>query len=446
MIVFYHVLALHALSQGVIKSLRYDEDFSYLKDDSTRTGYRRMKYIPLSTRGRAAVTLGGELRYQYQFFQNEEWGDVEEDNNGFFFLRNLFHADLRFSDNFRVFGQVKSNFMIDRPQPPRAIDENRFDVHQFFVEGKWKQLHARLGRQELMYGSQRLISVREGPNNRQTFDGLKFFTQRRNAKFDVFVAWPVVDRPGIVDDRFNQNTTLWGAYLMHSNVHLIRNADIYYLGLRTTAGRFDEGTGTEIRHSFGTRWWGKTANWTYDQEAVLQTGSFAGKRILAYTVSSNISYRIAAKKLAPALGLKTELISGDLVRGDDRLQTFNPLFPRGAYFGLAALIGPSNLIDIHPSVELTLTRNLVWAVDYDVFWRYSRQDGIYGPNARPIYGSEGTQAKYIGDQLGTSITFEPSGNFNMVLESTWFNTGPYLKEAGAGKDIFFHAFTIQLKY
>jgi hypothetical protein len=405
-----------------------------------------MKYLPLSKKGSAAVTLGGEWRYQYQFFKNEEWGDIEDDDNGFFFLRNLFHADFRLSPNFRVFGQVKSNFMVDRPQPPRAIDENRFDVHQLFAEAKFKQLAVRLGRQELMYGSQRLMAVREGPNNRQTFDALKLFTQQKNVKLDVLVAWPVIDRPGIIDDSFNQKTTLWGAYLVRNNVRFIRNADVYYLGLKTKTARFDEGAGTEVRHSLGTRWWGRTTHWRYDQEAVIQFGSFEGKSILAYTVSLNISYQMAEKALKPVFGLKTELISGDLQRGDDRLQTFNPLFPRGAYFGLAALIGPANLIDIHPSVELTLARNLVWGIDFDVFRRYSRQDGIYGPNVKPIYGSEGTQSKYIGNQLGTSFTFEPSGNFNMVLESTWFDAGPYLKEAGTGKDIFFYALTIQYKY
>lgn len=65
--------------------------------------------------------------------------------------------------------------------------------------------------------------------------------------------------------------------------------------------------------------------------------------------------------------MKTEIISGDKHSDDNHLQTFNPLYPRGAYFGLVALIGPSNLIDIHPSINFTLTEKLGLGFDYDIF-------------------------------------------------------------------------------
>lgn len=62
-------------------------------------------------------------------------------------------------------------------------------------------------------------------------------------------------------------------------------------------------------------------------------------------------YKFSKTKLKPEIGLKTELIRGDREYDDNKPETFNPLFPRGGYFGLAALIGPVNLIDIHPSLS-----------------------------------------------------------------------------------------------
>ncbi|HLN96035.1 MAG TPA: alginate export family protein, partial [Flavobacterium sp.] len=160
-----------------IKYLRYDEDFSYLKDSTHRSPYERLKYIPLHTENTAWLTLGGELRYQYQLFENEEWGEAPEDRDGFILVRNLFHADLRTKSGFRFFTQLKSNSIKSREVPPKSIDVNDFDVHQAFAEfrfptakGEWG---ARVGRQEIRLGSQRLVTAREGPNNRLAFDGAR---------------------------------------------------------------------------------------------------------------------------------------------------------------------------------------------------------------------------------------------------------------------------------
>jgi len=49
-----------------------------------------------------------------------------------------------------------------------------------FISTKGKSVLLRVGRQELMYGSQRLIAVREAPNNRIAFDGLKFIFNKKS--------------------------------------------------------------------------------------------------------------------------------------------------------------------------------------------------------------------------------------------------------------------------
>jgi hypothetical protein len=145
--------------------------------------------------------------------------------------------------------------------------------------------------------------------------------------------------------------------------------------------------------------------------------------------------------------LKTEIISGDQETGDDKLQTFNPLFPRGAYFGLAALIGPSNLFDIHPSASIEWVNDkLLWTIDYDIFWRQSLNDGIYSPSVILIYPSGNSTHQFIGNQLATDITFTPNRFLLLRVEGTWFQAGPYLKDVSAGKDILFCGLTSQFRF
>ncbi|MCW5923921.1 MAG: alginate export family protein [Saprospiraceae bacterium] len=429
------------------KSLRFNEDYSFLQNDSSEHWYKHLKYKPLGKKQAHYRSFGGELRWQYQFYKNEEWGDAPPDDDGFLYLRNLFHADFHFGKKSRLFAQLKSNFMANRPQPPRQIDENQLDLHQFFGDfsfGKWL---ARAGRQEFSFGSQRLVAVREGPNNRQTFDAARLVRETARFRADAFVARAVTDRPGIFDDGVvPPGASLWGLYTVTNQVRFLKNVDLYYLGFYTENGVFDDGRGRERRHSFGTRIWGKGGAWQYDGEAVYQFGDFLDKTISAYTASLHLRYTLTGVKNQPVLGLKTEIISGDRAHDDGALQTFNPLFPRGAYFGLAALIGPANMMDFHPCIEWPLGKTWSVSADYDVFWRYSLADGIYGPNVRPIYSGRGTSARHIGNQLGANVTWEPNRHFNLQLEGTWFAAGPYLREVGAGKDVFFTAVTVQFKY
>src|SRR3989337_4552377 len=73
------------------KSLRYDEDYSFLAQDSSKTFYRKLKFAPLLKSPQIYNSLGGEIRYQYFNIDNEGWGDAPEDDDGYILSRFLFH-------------------------------------------------------------------------------------------------------------------------------------------------------------------------------------------------------------------------------------------------------------------------------------------------------------------------------------------------------------------
>src|SRR5262245_43569015 len=58
--------------------LRYDEDYSYLRNPAKRTGawWEPYKYIPLDINGTNYLTLGAELRYRQEEYRNFNWGEV----------------------------------------------------------------------------------------------------------------------------------------------------------------------------------------------------------------------------------------------------------------------------------------------------------------------------------------------------------------------------------
>ena len=89
----------------------------------------------------------------------------------------MLHTDWHLGKYVRVFVQLKSGLESFRTGGPRPIDEKKLDFEAAFVEvgtDERRQLGGLAGRPagaELRIG--RLVSVREGPNVRQSFDGAK---------------------------------------------------------------------------------------------------------------------------------------------------------------------------------------------------------------------------------------------------------------------------------
>ncbi|PZR20574.1 MAG: hypothetical protein DI539_10460 [Flavobacterium psychrophilum] len=440
-----------AQSYPDFKPSRFDEDYSVLAKDTVKNNwYKTIKYMPVNASGSTYFSLGGEIRYQYFYAKNEKWGDDPVDNDGYVLNRFLLHSDFHAGKYLRAFIQLQSSNASGR-MDPSPIDSNPLEIHQGFIDvnfisDKNRELIFRAGRQELSYGSQRLVAVRDGPNNRQSFDAVKTIMNFGNYHTDLFYSHYVVAEDGIFDDSSNKQKQFWGSYFVINKIPAIKNIDLYYLGYKRANANFDDAGGKELRHSLGTRIWGKYNNWRYDAEAVYQFGSVDTKDVSAWTLTLNTGYRIPSVVLNPEIGLKIEAISGDKTKGDNKLGTFNPLFPRGAYFGLASIIGPSNLIDIHPSLNLELAKNLNWVFDYDMFWRYSNKDGIYGPNTIMIYPGDTTTDNEIGNQLESEIKYQPNQYLYFRVEATWFKAGDYLKASGAGKNMLFTGVTMQLKF
>jgi hypothetical protein len=269
------------------KPLRYNEDYHFLRSDSTMNWYEKTKYTPLSANGNTYVSLGADIRFQYFYIDNENFGDEPKDRDGYTLSRLLVHADIHAGKQFRTFLQLQTS-MANGKTGNSPVDENPLELHQAFFDinnkpGKKINWLLRTGRQEFMYGSQRLISVREGPNNRQSFDAVKAVISTSKCQADFFYSHFVAAKKGIFNDGWNRNTKLWGSYWVIKSIPFLQNVDAYYLGLRKSNAVFDDAVGKEIRHSFGTRIWGKKGNWRYDIEALNQSGKAATKKISEWT-------------------------------------------------------------------------------------------------------------------------------------------------------------------
>ncbi len=420
------------------KPLRYDEDYAYLRDSELLAApLDGIKFIPMGAGGARFLTLGGEVRERYEYYENASWGLGPQDGNGYLLQRYMIHADAHFGDSFRLFTQLKSGLEKGRAGGPRPTDEDRLDLSQAFFDFRpATAVTLRIGRQEMSYGSSRLVSFREGPNVRLAFDGVKAIVKLPRWQVDAFATRPVQTNPGTFDDRGDAKTGFWGLYAVTPVAWLPSgHADIYYLGLDRSDAHFDQGTAVERRDTLGTRLWGQNAHWDYNVELVYQFGTFGTGNIRAWTIASDFGFTFTAARLRPRLGLKANVTSGDANPNDNDLQTFNPLFPRGSYFGAPALIGPSNHVDLHPQLDLVFKNRLTLTIDWDWFWREDRGDAIYGPAVNVLRSGDVDASRYVGDQMELALEIRINRHVTFTGDYARFYAGDFLRETSPGRDI-----------
>ncbi len=252
---------------------------------------------------------------------------------------------------------------------------------------------------------------------------------------DGFWSKPVLIRPGVFDDIPYPQLSLWGVYAVHPLTLLPDgHADLYYLGYENTSATYDKvppapSTANETRNSLGTRLWGQPMPWEYNVEAIWQFGQFGHGNIEAWAVASATRYNFDDLPLRPRVGMVADITSGDRNPRSKNLQTFNPMFPTGAYLNLANPIGPSNFIQVHPSIWARFGKSVEAQADWAFVWRESPEDGIYGPIVGPpIRTGQLSRNPFVGNSSSGDGDLERWPRHVTVLASyVHFFAGPFLK-------------------
>ncbi|MFI8716696.1 alginate export family protein [Stenotrophomonas sp. NPDC077464] len=393
----------------------------------------------IAVAGGGEVQLDASLRLRGMYYDPTRFG-IQGREDGYGLLRALTSVTVTRE---RWEGRVQLGVHAEqgRDGGPGGTDRGALDLQQGYLRWHGERLSWQLGRQEAAYGSSRLLSVRDGPNIRLAFDGVRGRWQQGALMLDVMALRPVDNRMGAFDDRSDHGQFLVGSYATWQGARPGNGLDLYLLGYGRSGARFASALGDERRTSLGARWFVLRPRWDTNLELVAQRGTLSRAQgdlaIRAWTLASDSGLRWSGHRWQPRLGIKLDIASGDRDAHDGRLDTFNAMYPKSAYFSEASLLAPANLMDLQPTLTLTPRPGLSTEIGWQLAWKHRRSDAVYTTPAplTAVPGTAGTPRR-IGQQYKWETTWQASDHWTWKGQLAWFDAGPGLRDAG-GRDTLF---------
>jgi hypothetical protein len=150
-------------------------------------------------------------------------------------------------------------------------------------------------------------------------------------------------------------------------------------------------------------------------------------------MATDTGYTFSRVPWRPRIGFKADIASGDTHGPDGHFGSFNPLFFKAGYFNDASVIRPTNIADLHPSLQLVPSKAITATFATDFLWRYTVKDGIYGPNGSieigPVPGS-----RYIGNTAEAALEWKAGRHFVWTASYAHLFSSDSVRSAG-GHDV-----------
>ncbi len=419
----------------VIKFNRWQEDWSVLANpDVHREPLDELKYIPLSASDpKTYLSLGADLRERFESNDAASFGVGANKDANYLLSRMEVHADLRIASQFQFFTQLQSDFAPGK-DVLTPVDQDRLDLEQAFLAMTESlgsgTLKLRLGRQQFSFDLQRFVSVRDGPNVRQSYDAAWADYEIGKWRLISFYSHPVQDRDLRPFDDYSNRQLTYGGFRVERQVMRSASVAVYFSRFTQDDVRFPSISGNESRDIVDAHFAGTQASFDWDLEGMTQSGQLGGEPIHAWAFGSLQGYTLSHIAWKPRVGLQVDAASGDRSRSDHELNTFNPLVPNGYYVTLAGYTGYVNLIHIKPSLTVSPSKRLKLMMALGLQWRETTADAIYTQPDIPVAGTVGRSGRYTGTygQFRADCALTP--HLALALEAMHFAVSDVIRAVG----------------
>jgi hypothetical protein len=417
----------------------------------------------------SAWDLGGQFRARYENVERLGGaGDFSASGNAsdnLMLLRTLVHLGYNPTPWLSFYAEARdSRGYLDEPSP--NPDKDTLDLHQAFVQignPELFPLAAKVGRQELIYGDERLIGASDWTNVKRTFDAAKLRYEVEGFWVDAFVSRPVI----VWNDHFNESDSHdWFSGIYASTTKLIpwQESEVYFLARNTGNGSpqfygpppAPQGATPRDIYTVGVHFKslpGKLGGWDYNLEAAGQFGRYketaagavAGRNLVqqAYAAVASGGYTWTDVPGKPRAALEYLYSSGDSNPTDGKHETFDNLFPTNhRQFGIMDIFSWQNVQILRFMGSIQPLKSLTVAADYRLVWLADTHDSFYtskGARRGGLAATDGTgyginpnSSSYVGSEIDLVATYAIRRDTSFQAGIAHFFVGDYVKSSLAG--------------
>jgi len=380
------------------------------------------------------LRLRGEFRERVEGFDNSGFVDGRDDT---FFLSRVRLSATATGKNIAAMVQVHDARVGDKSVGPTAAPFTAaFDLRQGLVDiGNAKTpIAVRLGRQEIVFGDQRLVGHAGWLNAGRTFDTARLTLRPKGAQIDLFAASLV----RVLDDEFDKSgngNRFAGGYVSSARILPEATVEPYVFWRRDVNLRAESGVlGTLDQTTTGARLVGKVpGRLDYNVEMDIQRGGLGPDSIRAWAGHWQLRETLPGKKTSHVTA-EYNYASGDANPADGIRGTFDQLYPTAHdKYGLADQVGWRNIHHLRAGFDLTPLKATPIAVNYHSYWLAEARDALYAasgaPLARVITGAASTR---VGQEIDVQVSRPVFPQLVLNAGYSHLFAGPFLKEATPG--------------
>jgi hypothetical protein len=405
------------------KPVFFDNDFSYLLDESYSDFALGDNLKKRCLLGKACYDIGGQFRLRGQYENNIRGLGLTGVDDDFLLYRTRIYGDFRLTPRIRFYAEMIDAESTGEQFAPRPIEVNRADMLNLFFDAKLisndrGDFTMRVGTQELLYGAQRAISPLDWANTRRTFQGIKGIWKGKNWNVDGFWTNPM----RIDDDQFDSPDRDQEFMGMWSTYKAIKDQTIDLYALRYLNGR---GANNFKFNTLGGRWFGSKGQNLWELEGAYQFGSNTdGSDHAAGMATMGMGRKLKNTRWNPTVWLYYDYASGDNDLGAGN--GYHHMFPLAhKYLGFMDLFGRRNIEDINTILSVQPTKRLKLLAWYHYLYLATQSDSPYSVVMTPFNGGNLPGSPVLGNEIDLIADLKIGSRQNLLLGYSRFFSGSY---------------------
>jgi hypothetical protein len=319
-----------------------------------------------------------------------------------------------------------------------------FDLRQAYLQvknGENGRVSLLVGRQELIYGAERLVGALDWNNTARSFDAVRLVFAWEKARVDVFASSIVKIKMSQFDNHV-PGENLYGIYGSLRDAVPQATFEPYVLWKTIPRVKSEEGrVGDADIFTVGARLIGNLpGGFDYALEMARQGGHSSNDDIAAWAGYWIAGYALPSVTLKPHFSIEYDYATGDARQGDGKVGTFDQLYPTNhAYYGIADQVGWRNIRDLRTGADVKPRARLKAACDYHFFWLASAHDGLYNAGGALVVRppAPGTAHRDVGREIDVYLTYAPLKSVSFGAGFAHLFPGRFLKENSPGSGTSF---------